>query len=277
MEYILSNQTEIFSNIFYGTIVGFLFLELLIPFRTNSGEQSWIRWFNNIFLGGLNMFLVRFLFPLSTLGIATLVEDHKFGFLNNVSFYLAIEIVIGFLVIDLAGYLFHKSLHTYPVLWKFHLVHHSDLVVDVTTSVRHHPVEALMSAILISTITLLLGAPVICVLIYQILRFFVSMFSHANIKLPRIIDQILRLIIVTPDFHRIHHSTDKKYTNSNYGNVFPWWDYMFASYQVRSQDKQETMSLGLEYYRSNRDQIIDRLITQPFRYPMIKNMHSSKT
>ncbi|MCK5396429.1 MAG: sterol desaturase family protein [Gammaproteobacteria bacterium] len=275
MDYILSNQTEIFGNIFYSTIIGFLLLELLIPFRTNAGERTWLRWFNNIFLGGLNIFLVRFLLPVSTIGIATLVEEHKFGFLNNVSIHLAIEVVIVFLIIDLAGYLFHKALHTYRMLWRFHLVHHSDLAVDITTSVRHHPVEALMLAMLIAMIILLLGAPVISIFLYQVVHFFVSMFSHANIKLPSIIDRVLRLIIITPDFHRIHHSIDKIYTNSNYGNVLTWWDYLFASCQAKAQDEQESMPLGLEYFRSNREQVIDRLITQPFRYSMVRIMQNS--
>lgn len=276
MEFILSNQTEIFSNVFYGAIIGFLLLELLIPFRTDKREHAWLRWFNNIFLGGLNIFLVRFLLPVSTIGIAALADEHKFGFLNNVSFHLAVEIVIVFLIMDLAGYFFHKSLHFYPLFWKFHLVHHSDLKVDITTSVRHHPVESLMLVVLNITIVLLLGAPIICIFLYQVINFFVSIFSHANIKLPHFINQILRLIIITPDFHRIHHSSDKKYTNSNYGNVLTWWDYMFTSYKAKSQDKQKSMVLGLEYYRSDREQIIDRLITQPFRYPMIRNMDTSQ-
>ena len=274
MDYILNNQTEIFGNIFYSTIISFLLLELLIPFRTNAGEYTRLRWLNNIFLGGLNVFLVRFLLPVSMIGIAALVEEHKLGFLNNVSFHPAIEVLIVFLIFDFAGYFFHKVFHTYPILWKFHLVHHSDLAVDVTTSVRHHPVEALILAMLIAMIILLLGAPAICVFLYQTTHFFVSIFSHANIKLPRIIDKIIRLIIITPDFHRIHHSVDERYTNSNYGNVLTWWDHMFASYQAITQDKQESMLLGLEYYRSNREQIIDRLITQPLRYSIVKGDRS---
>jgi len=272
MEYILSNQTAIFSNVFYGSIISFLLLELLIPFRANTGEQTWSRWLNNIFIGGLNIFLVRFLLPVSTIGIAQLADEHQIGFFNNTSFPLAIEVVIVFLLLDIAGYLFHKSFHTYPVLWKFHLVHHSDSAVDVTTSVRHHPVEALVLTVLISAMTLLLGAPVICLFLYQVINFFVSIFSHANIKLPPIIDRILHLVVITPDFHRIHHSSEKKYTNSNYGNVLTWWDYLFSSYQTKDQDMQKQMTLGLEYYQSDREQIIDRLITQPFRYPKIKNI-----
>ena len=189
---------------------------------------------------------------------------------NGVHFF-----VLVFIIIDLAVYLFHKALHTYPLLWRFHLVHHSDLAVDVTTSVRHHIVEALMLAILIAMLILLLGAPAISIFLYQVVHFFVSIFSHANIRLPPSIDRILRLTIITPDFHRIHHSADKRYTNSNYGNVLTWWDYLFASYQTRTQDNQESMMLGLEYYRSNREQIIDRLLTQPFRYPMIKSVQNS--
>ena len=275
MEYILSNQTEIFGHIFYSTIIGFLLLELLIPFRANAGEYTWQRWFNNILLGGLNAFLVRFLFPLSTIGIAALVEERQFGLLHNVSIHPVIEVVIVFLIIDLAVYLFHKALHTYPLLWRFHLVHHSDKAVDITTSVRHHFVEALMLTMLIAILILLLGAPVISIFLFQAVHFFISIFSHANIRLSPAVDRIFRLVIITPDFHRIHHSAEKRYTNSNYGNVLSWWDYLFASYQTRTQDAQVVMMLGLEYYRSSREQIIDRLITQPFRYPLIKSVQNT--
>ena len=128
---------------------------------------------------------------------------------------------------------------------------------------------------LVTLITLLLGASVISIFIYQAVHLSISIFSHANIKLPQSFDRMLRLVIITPDFHRVHHSAEKRYTNSNYGNVLSWWDYLFTSYQTRTRDNQKSMMLGLEYYRSSREQLIDRLITQPFRYPMIKRVQDT--
>lgn len=265
MEYIVNNQTEIISNIFYGSIILFLSLELFFPFRSNTGELTWSRWFSNIIIGGLNMVLVRFLLPASTIGFAALIAEKKFGLFNNIDVGIAAEIVLSFLILDLVGYYFHKLLHTYPVLWKFHLVHHSDLGFDVTTSVRHHPVESLISTALITATILLIGAPVISVIIYSVVRLFISIFSHANIRLPLIIDRALRFIVITPDFHRTHHSSDPAYTNSNYGNVISWWDYLFSTYRSKTNNEQKSMEIGLEYFRSDKDQILDRLLTQPFR------------
>ena len=193
---------------------------------------------------------------------------------NNFESPLLIQIIASFIVIDLIGYFFHRLLHTYPIIWRFHLVHHSDVTVDVTTSVRHHPIEMVMSTILTATVIILLGAPPICVLLYGIVRFFISIFSHANIRLPRSLERIINFFIITPDFHRVHHSSDKTKTNSNYSEVVPWWDYIFSTYQPHDKD-QETMSLGLEYFRSNRDQVVDGLITQPFRYTTVQRESES--
>lgn len=273
MEYILGKQSEIYSNVFFGSIFVFLILELLIPFRDNTSGYVSSRWMNNMVLGGLNIFLVRFLIPISTIGIAVLVEERQLGLLNQVSINPIIEVLFAFIVIDLVGYLFHRASHTYPLLWRFHLTHHTDLAIDLTTSVRHHLVEILLLILLTTMLILFLGLPVLAIFLYQVINFFVNTFSHANIKLPLYIDQTLRLIIITPDFHRIHHYAEKKYTNSNYGNVLTWWDYLFGSYQNKSRDES---TLGLEYYRSNREQMIDRLLTQPFRYSSVKNSNNAR-
>ncbi|MFT7258818.1 MAG: sterol desaturase/sphingolipid hydroxylase (fatty acid hydroxylase superfamily) [Glaciecola sp.] len=267
MEYIYSNYPVIFGNVFYGSIICFIIFELLAPHRAYF-QGSKVRWINNILLGGLNMLLVRFLLPISAVGIAAYAESETIGLFNKVSLPLCVEFIISFILIDLMGYFLHRASHTYSILWRFHLVHHSDVNVDVSTSVRHHPVEPLISMIFTSIIIMSLGAPLISVIFYEIFRIIISTFSHANIKIPNYIDRILSLVIVTPNFHCIHHAANKHDTNSNYSNALSCWDYLFSTYNSSGQ---EHFSIGLEYFRSNRDKFIDRLITQPIRYKNNRN------
>ncbi|MBL1275378.1 MAG: sterol desaturase family protein [Ectothiorhodospiraceae bacterium] len=272
MEYILHNQTEIFSNLFYGTILGFLFLELLIPLREKAGSHAWKRWVNNIILGGFNIILVRLLLPVSTLGMSSFAGDQHLGIFNYFSLHFILEIVLTILLLDFIVYYYHKISHRYTYLWRLHLVHHTDTHVDITSSVRHHPIESLMAYSLIWVAILLFGISLVPVLLFELCNFSISVFSHANIKLPSKVDRYLRLIIVTPDFHRTHHSSDKVYTDSNYGTIFTWLDFLFSTQQNKHQSKQITMPLGLNYCRSDRDQIIDRLLLQPFRYTSFQKL-----
>ncbi|MGJ8681777.1 sterol desaturase family protein [Paraglaciecola sp.] len=209
------------------------------------------------------MFLARFLLPMSAFTIAIYAESEQLGLLNNLSLPVYVQIIVSFILIDLAGYLFHRISHTNSILWRFHLVHHSDTNVDVSTSIRHHPVELFITMMFYSIVIVLLGAPLISVIFYEIFRSIISAFSHTNIKIPSSIDRLLRLVIVTPNFHCMHHSAIKLETNSNYSNALSCWDYLFSTY---NNNAPENISLGLEYFRSDRDKFIDRLITQPIRY-----------
>jgi sterol desaturase/sphingolipid hydroxylase (fatty acid hydroxylase superfamily) len=266
MEYIYTNYGVIFGNVFYSSIIFFIICELLAPHRAYF-EGSRVRWLNNVLLGGLNMLLVLFLLPISAVGIALYVDIEKIGLFNYLPLPLYIQFIISFILIDLMGYFIHRASHTYSVLWRFHLVHHSDVDVDVSTSVRHHPIEPIISMVFYSIIIMSLGAPLISVIFYEIFRTIIFTFSHANIKIPHYIERILRLVIVTPSFHCIHHAANKPDTNSNYSNVLSCWDYLFSTY---NKNDQEHFPIGLEYFRADRDKFIDRLITQPIRYKKCK-------
>ena len=168
----------------------------------------------------------------------------------------------------------HVMFHTVPLLWRFHMMHHADLDIDVTTGLRFHPIEMILSmGIKLSTVALI-GPPALAVLIFEILLNGSSMFNHGNVHLPKIIDWIFRLVVVTPDMHRVHHSVTIRETNSNFGFNFPWWDRLLGTYRDQPAAGHEGMTLGLSLYRDPERLTLPRLLSLPFigqtgRYPAL--------
>jgi sterol desaturase/sphingolipid hydroxylase (fatty acid hydroxylase superfamily) len=139
--------------------------------------------------------------------------------------------------------------HMIPLLWRVHRMHHTDLDFDVTTGIRFHPIEILLSLLIKFAAVCLLGAPVIGVIIFEVLLNVTSMFNHSNIKLPLIFDRLLRLITVTPDMHRVHHSVHVEETNSNFGFNLSWWDRLFGTYKNQPKDGHLNMIIGIPEFR----------------------------
>jgi len=161
------------------------------------------------------------------------------------------------------SYITHVIFHRYPILWRLHEIHHSDVDIDVSTSYRHHPLEPLVFMPLITPLILLLGVSGQTALTYQSIVIAMTVFAHSNLRLPEAIERWLCKIVVTPDFHRLHHSSDKRFTNSNYGGFVPWFDYLFGTASHKPFEEHETMELGLEYHREPRDSRVDRLLLAP--------------
>jgi len=159
----------------------------------------------------------------------------------------------------------HVAFHAVPVLWRLHRMHHADLEFDVTTGVRFHPVEIVLSMLIKFGAVAMIGAPALAVLIFEVLLNATSMFSHSNVRLPERIDRGLRWIVVTPDMHRVHHSTEQRETDSNFGFNLPWWDRLFGTYRAQPEAGHETMKLGLSVFRDRGDLRLDRMLLQPFR------------
>jgi len=153
-------------------------------------------------------------------------------------------------MLDLLIYLQHVIFHHVPLLWRLHKIHHIDQEIDVTTGLRFHPLEIILSVLIKSTAVILLGVPVMAVVIFEILLNGTAMFNHGNIKLPATIDRILRWIIVTPDMHRVHHSVIMSETNSNFGFNLPWWDRIFRTYQAQPAAGHDGMKIGLQDYQA---------------------------
>ena len=203
------------------------------------------RWIANLGILIVNTVLVRAIFPAAAVGIAIYAEERGAGLLHALDLAAGLKIVLALLALDLAIYLQHVVFHAVPLLWRLHRAHHADLEIDVTTGTRFHPVEMLLSMGIKAAAILVIGAPVLAVLVFEIALNATSMFNHSNVRLPRRLDAVLRWIVVTPDMHRVHHSIRPEETNRNFGFNFPWWDRLFGTYQRQPRDGHERMTIGI--------------------------------
>ena len=202
------------------------------------------RWFNNLIIMVMNTLLVRFLFPLVPVTMALLARERGWGLLNQVELPYLLHVAGAVLVLDFVVYLQHVLFHAVPTLWRFHIMHHVDLDLDVTSGMRFHPVEIALSMGIKLVAIGLLGPPGLAVLIFEIVLNGTSMFNHSNIFIPLFLDRFLRLFIVTPDMHRVHHSVILKETDSNYGFALPWWDWLFGTYRAQPAKGHQGMTIG---------------------------------
>jgi sterol desaturase/sphingolipid hydroxylase (fatty acid hydroxylase superfamily) len=207
------------------------------------------RWASNLGLAVLNTVLLRAIFPLAAVGFATIATTQGWGLFNHLDLPQWLTILLSVVALDLVIYWQHVMFHALPPLWRLHQVHHADRDFDVTTGLRFHPIEILLSMGLKIAAISLLGPPAIAVLIFEVLLNTTALFNHANVSLPRPLDRVLRGIVVTPDMHRIHHSVIAAETNSNYGFNLPWWDYLFGTYRDRPAMGHQDMTIGLSAYQ----------------------------
>ncbi len=211
-------------------------------------SKSW-RWLNNLGLATLNTVILRLLFPAAAVGMAIVATDKGWGFLNVFSLPSTVSLILCLVVLDFVVYLQHVLFHAVPILWRVHRVHHADLDYDVTTGSRFHPIEIGLSMFIKFTVILVLGPPVIAVVFFEIILNAMAMFNHGNIRLPLALDRVLRLIVVTPDMHRVHHSVDKRELNSNFGFNLSIWDRLFATYIAQPRQDHENMIIGIQDFR----------------------------
>jgi sterol desaturase/sphingolipid hydroxylase (fatty acid hydroxylase superfamily) len=225
------------------------------------------RWPGNLGLLAIDTFLLRMVFPAAAVGFALFVSTNGWGLLQLTAFPGWLTIVAGILFMDLVIYFQHVLFHAVPVLWRLHRVHHADLGFDVTTGLRFHPLEILLSMLIKLAAIAALGVPPVAVLLFEILLNGTSMFNHGNVRIPTGIDRWLRLLIVTPDMHRVHHSIIRNETNSNFGFSFPWWDRWLGTYRAQPRAGHQAMTIGIGQFRDPRELRLDRLLLQPLRGP----------
>ena len=262
--YLISNQSEIRISCFLTILVVQLLWELIAPRRMLVVSKSY-RWKNNLSLVFFNSVALNIIIPISATSVALKVANHGFGLINYWHLSAWWVIVLSIMLLDFAIYLQHIIFHTIPLLWKIHQVHHADLDIDVTTGVRFHTLEIILSMLIKFAVIILLGVPAIAVVIFEIILNITAMFNHSNIKLPVKIDRLLRYCLVTPDMHRVHHSVLLKETNSNFGFNVPWWDYLFATYQAQPKLGHLKMIIGLNYLQNSKaTQSFYRMLIMPF-------------
>jgi sterol desaturase/sphingolipid hydroxylase (fatty acid hydroxylase superfamily) len=214
----------------------------------------------------INTALVRVLFPAAAVGVAATAAQNGWGVLHHwaVPFWLAVPLAV--VVMDFVIWLQHVMVHAVPALWRLHSVHHADVDYDLTTGARFHPIEIVLSMGIKFATIVLLGAPVLAVLIFEVVLSACAMFNHANIRLPARVDRVLRWFMVTPDMHRVHHSVEDDESNSNFGFNLTWWDRLFGTYQVEPRAGQVDMTIGI---RSHTDPAevarLPGMLLMPFR------------
>ena len=226
-ETLLSNEVSIRLGFFFGVFAMMAAWELAAP-RRQLRQSKAVRWYANLGIVVLNTVLARIVFPLAPVAVAIVAAERGWGFLHVMEIPFWVAVVIAVVILDFAIYMQHIMVHAVPVLWRLHRMHHADLDFDVTTGARFHPVEILLSIAIKMAVIVLIGAPAVAVLIFEVLLNATSMFNHSNVALPLGLDRVLRLFVVTPDMHRVHHSELPHETNSNFGFNLPWWDRLFV-------------------------------------------------
>jgi sterol desaturase/sphingolipid hydroxylase (fatty acid hydroxylase superfamily) len=263
-DFLLSHEPVIRLSAFASVLGAMALWEILAPRRPQDVGRL-TRWPSNLGVVIVDSLLVRLVFPTAAVGVALLAETRGWGLFNALEAPRVVAVIASVVLLDLAIYLQHVLFHAVPVLWRLHRMHHADLEFDVTTGVRFHPIEILLSMLIKFAVIAALGTPAVAVLIFEVLLNATSMFNHGNVRLPQRIDRVLRWIVVTPEMHRVHHSILQRETNSNFGFNLPWWDRLFGTYKPQPAAGHEGMTIGIEQFRDPAELRLDRMLVQPFR------------
>jgi len=263
---ILDQEPVIRLSFFLGVLIIMAIWEVAMPRRRVEIPRV-LRWSNNLALVVVDTLVVRVAFPVAAVGLAVIAQGNGWGLLNQFSLPAPVVFITAILVFDLAIYLQHVLFHAVPALWRLHRMHHADLGFDVTTGLRFHPIEILLSMVIKLGVVMALGPPAIAVLVFEVVLNASSLFNHSNVRLPPKVDAVLRLFIVTPDMHRVHHSIRPSETNSNFGFNIPWWDRLLGTYLAQPAAGHEDMTIGIEQFRNRRSLWLDRMLIQPFLGP----------
>lgn len=220
------------------------------------------RWTVNLALLAINHLALKLL-PVVAIGAAAYAEERGWGLLRALGLSPVIAMASGLLALDLLRWAMHGAMHRVPVLWRLHRVHHSDLDYDCTIGLRFHPAEALVTQAIIVAAVCALGVSPLTVLVSDVLTIALGYFAHGNVSLPREWDHALRLALVTPDVHRVHHSVRGDESQSNYGSILTWWDRLFGSYRAEPTGGQLGMAIGLDDVRDPRQLTLARVLWMP--------------
>lgn len=245
---ITHNEIGIRLACYFGVFGLMALWELQAPRRSLTASKK-LRWTNNLGLVFLNTIILRLLFPAGAVGVAMFATTHGWGLLNYFRISYPLAIVLSVVALDLLVYFQHVLVHAVPTLWRLHRVHHADLDYDVTTGSRFHPLEIVLSMLIKFCAILVLGVPAAGVVIFEVVLNAMAMFNHGNVGLPRGMDRLMRLLVVTPDMHRVHHSIEDNEANSNFGFNLSLWDRFFGTYIDQPRNGHAGMTIGIHQYR----------------------------
>ena len=265
-EYLLGHEPEVRLVFLFCILAIMAAWEVAAP-RRRQDIPRLLRWSNNLGVVVIDTILVRLAFPVLAVGMASLAAERDWGLLNIFQIPGWLAFLVSLLIFDLAIYLQHVMFHAVPALWRLHRMHHADLEFDVTTGLRFHPLEILISMGIKLALVVAFGPPAVAVLVFEVLLNGTAMFNHSNVRLPLALDRVLRLFVVTPDMHRVHHSILPRETNSNFGFNLPWWDRLLGTYRAQPKAGHENMTIGIAQFRTPRDLWLDQMLIQPLRGP----------
>ncbi|PHS76524.1 MAG: hypothetical protein COB59_11055 [Rhodospirillaceae bacterium] len=273
-ETLLNFEPYIRLSAFFGIFAIMASLELIAPRRPLRVSKK-LRWGSNLGIVVLNTVVARLVLPMAPIIFATLCVERGWGVLNLIEWSGWTEIVLAVILLDFVIWLQHVMVHAVPLFWRLHRMHHTDLDYDVTTGARFHPIEILLSLGIKFSVIALIGASPVAVLLFEVILNAMAMFNHANVRLPLGLDKVLRILLVTPDFHRVHHSIIAQETNSNYGFNLSIWDRLFGTYIAQPEKGHKGMTIGLPIFRDPAEQRLDKMLTQPMREsPPSKNLEA---
>lgn len=262
-DFISTNEMTIRLSFFFGVFGLMAAWELVAPRRALTQSKA-VRWYANLGIVVLNTVLARIVFPLAPVAVALAVAERGWGLLPLLGLPDWIVIVAAVVILDFAIYLQHVMVHAVPVLWRLHRMHHADLDYDVTTGARFHPIEIILSVAIKMAVIALTGAPAVAVVIFEVVLNATAMFNHSNVALPVGLDRVLRLLVVTPDMHRVHHSVTPHEANSNFGFNLPWWDRLFGTYRAQPDKGHTDMDIGIDLFREPDELHLHKMLIQPF-------------
>lgn len=265
-ETILTAEPAIRLGFFVGILLLMAVWEIAAPRRPQRYRRM-RRWPHNLLLVIVDTLAVRLLFPLLPVGAALVAAERGWGLFNWLALPMWFESSLSVLALDFIIYFQHRLFHAVPWLWRLHRMHHADLEFDVTTGLRFHPLEILLSMGIKLAAVVALGPPALAVLIFEVALNATSMFNHGNVGMPGWLDRYVRLVVVTPEMHRVHHSIVRRETNSNFGFNFPWWDRLLGTYCAQPEAGHLNMTIGIEEFRETSELRLDRMLLQPFRNP----------
>ena len=265
-EFVSNNEGAIRLLFFLGIFSAVGIAEIIYPRRSLTTSKSW-RWFANVGIIFLNTVFIRLLFSAGAVGVALFVSEHNWGMFNSLAIPYWLAVILTVIILDFVIYLQHVMFHAVPTLWRLHMMHHADMDIDVTTGTRFHPIEMILSMLIKASAIIVLGAPALGVIIFEIILNGTAMFNHGNVKLPIDLDAVLRLFVVTPDMHRVHHSVFPVETNSNFGFSLPWWDRLMGTYRAQPMKGHSGMTIGLNQFRNPENLGLINLLKMPFVGP----------
>ncbi len=269
----MTRQVEIFLADYEGLLLfAVLVLSLVVaavaegraPLRDQSRDQLGRRWTSNLSLLVIGQVNATWVVAVSALALEASGIGEGFGLAPQLGLGFWSSFVLAFLLFELVNYWFHRALHALPWLWPIHAVHHCDTELDCSTTFRNHPLELLVIAPITVPLVYLLGFPAESVVLFQLVRTAILVFVHSNVQFPENLDRRLRLIIGTPDFHRVHHAAERPLTDSNFSTILPLYDYLFGTYRDCARSRLVAMRIGLEYLDRPADSRLDRLLLLPF-------------